>query len=52
MPNTSAIVKRYEEGRASDGSALFDTNRMAVNTVLCEGEEKAGSKKRAVGTLR
>ena len=27
---------------------LFDSRWMAVNTVLCEGEEKTGSKKRAL----
>jgi hypothetical protein len=38
-PNASAIVKKFEEGRASDSSALLDADRVAVNTVLCEGEK-------------
>ena len=37
-PNASAIVRKLE-GRASDSSTLFDADRMAVNTVLCEGRE-------------
>jgi len=40
-PNASAIVKKFEEGRASDSSTLFEADRMAVNTVLCEGRKKA-----------
>jgi hypothetical protein len=33
IPNTSAIVKRFEEGRGSDGLALFDTNRNYCSTL-------------------